>query len=550
MTDYPWYKSYDPGVPRSLEPYPRKTILDIILEAKNERPDYPMLIFQDREVTYREVETESDALAVAFAGMGVKKGDRIATLFLNCPQEYIVFFAAWKLGAITVPLNPLYTEFELEARLNDVSAETVVVLNLWYPMMKRFQKRTSVKNVIVAEFDDYTLPGKEKAASVLEPGDHWWMDLTRKYTGKKPPKLEVKPEDTAMILFSGGTTGTPKGVMESHHSLVMTGMQVAAWFDSVSIGWEEKFLVPLPLFHSFGIYASFGMALVQRNISVLIANPRDIKGMIETIKKHGITNMGAAPSLFISMIESPDLKKGDLKSIRMATSGAAPLMYETKKKFEEHISGRVTEGYALTESGMAMLTTPALGKWKEGSIGLPLPDTLVKIVDIDNPAVEVKPGESGEIVMKAPQLMQGYWNRPEETKEILRNGWLYTGDIGYMDGDGYIFLTSRKKDVIKCGGFQVWPREVEEILMAHPAVAEVCVGGIPDPRQMEAVKAWVVLKEGQSATPEELQKFCREKLTGYKVPKHFEFRKDLPKTFVGKVLRRLLQDEEKEKQAK
>jgi long-chain acyl-CoA synthetase len=550
MDEYLWYKSYDKGVPHSLEPYPRKTILGVIREAERERPDYPMLIFQDRKVSYREVEDESNALASALAAMGVRKGDRVAALFLNCPQNYILFFAVWKLGAIIVPLNPLYTEFELEARLNDVTADVAVVLNLWHGMVKRFQGRTSVKTVILTEFDDYTTPGKEKAASVIEQGDHWWLDLTRKYAGAKPPEVEVKPEDTAMILFSGGTTGTPKGVMESHHSLVITGLQVAAWFNAVSIGWDEMFLVPLPLFHSFGIYASFGMALVQHNVSVLVANPRDIKGMVETIKKYRITNTGAAPSMFISLLEYPELKLGDLKSLRMATSGAAPLMRETKEQLEKHISGRVAEGYALTESGMAMLTTPALGKWKEGSIGLPLPDTIIRIVDIDTATQDVKQGENGEIVIKAPQLMQGYWNRPEETKEILRDGWLFTGDIGYMDEDGYVFLTSRKKDVIKCGGFQVWPREVEEILMAHPAVAEVCVGGIPDPRQMEAVKAWIVLKEGQTSTPEELQKYCREKLTGYKVPRFIEFRKDLPKTFVGKVLRRLLQDEEKGKQEK
>jgi len=550
MTDYLWYKSYDPGVPHSLKPYPRKTILDVIAEAKNERPDYPMLIFQDRKVSYREVETESDALAAALAGIGVKKGDRVAALFLNCPQNYILFFAIWKLGAIVVPLNPLYTEFELERSLNDVTAEVVVVLNLWYGMVKKFQSRTGVKKVILTEFDDYTAPNKEKPASAVEHGDHWWLELTRKYAGVKPPEVEVKPEDTAMILFSGGTTGTPKGVMESHHSLVITGLQVAAWFNAVSIGWDEMFLVPLPLFHSFGIYASFGMALVQHNVSVLIANPRDIKGMVETIKKYKITNTGAAPSMFISLLEYPELKLGDLKSLRMATSGAAPLMRETKEELEKHISGRVAEGYALTESGMAMLTTPALGKWKEGSIGLPLPDTIIRIMDIESGLREAKQGEPGEIIIKAPQLMQGYWNRPEETKEILRDGWLYTGDIGYMDEDGYVFLTSRKKDVIKPGGFQVWPREVEEILMAHPAVAEVCVGGIPDRRQMEAVKAWIVLKEGQTVSPEELQKFCREKLTGYKVPRFIEFRKDLPKTFVGKVLRRVLQDEEKARQEK
>jgi long-chain acyl-CoA synthetase len=550
MDEYLWYKSYDKGVPHSLEPYPRKTILDVIREAGRERPDYPMLIFQDRKVSYREVENESDALAAALAGMGVRKGDRVAALFLNCPQNYILFFAVWKLGAIIVPLNPLYTEFELEARLKDVNAGVAVVLNLWYGMVKRFQGRTSVKTVILTEFDDYTTPDKEKSASVIEQGDHWWLDLTRKYAGAKPPEVEVKPEDTAMILFSGGTTGTPKGVMESHHSLVITGLQVAAWFNAVSIGWDEMFLVPLPLFHSFGIYASFGMALVQHNVSVLVANPRDIKGMVETIKKYKITNTGAAPSMFISLLEYPELKPGDLKSLRMATSGAAPLMRETKEQLEKHISGRVAEGYALTESGMAMLTTPALGKWKEGSIGLPLPDTIIRIVDIDTATRDVAQGENGEILIKAPQLMQGYWNRPEETKEILRDGWLYTGDIGYMDDEGYVFLTSRKKDVIKCGGFQVWPREIEEILMAHPAVAEACVGGIPDPRQMEAVKAWIVLKADQTVSPEELQIFCREKLTGYKVPRFIEFRKDLPKTFVGKVLRRLLQDEEISRQEK
>ena len=424
MAEYRWYKSYDPGVPRSLEPYPRKTIMDFIKEAEKERPDYPMLIFQDRKVSYHEVESDSDAMAAALADMGVKKGDRVAVLFLNCPQEYIIFFAAWKLGAIVVPLNPLYTEFELEARLNDIEAETAVVLNLWYPMVKRLQKKTNVKNVILTEFDDYTTPNKEKAATAVEPGDSWWCDLTRKYAGKKGPKVEVKPEDTALILFSGGTTGTPKGVMESHHSLVITGLQVEAWFREISLWWDEKFLVPLPLFHAFGIYDSFGMALVQHNISVLIANPRDIKGMVETIRNQKITNMGAAPTMFISMLEYPDLKMGDLKTIRMATSGAAPLMRETKDAFEKHISGRLTEGYALTESGMAMLTTPAKGKWKEGSIGLPLPDTLIRIVDIDTGTKEMPANEPGEITIKAPNLMQGYWKRPEETKEIIRDGWL------------------------------------------------------------------------------------------------------------------------------
>lgn len=545
MTDYRWYKSYDPGVPTTLEPYPRKTILAIVEEARLKRPDYPMLIFQDKEFSYRQIDAESNALAASLVSMGVKKGDRVAVLFLNCPQQYIIFFAAWKIGAIVVPINPLYTEFEIEARLNEVEAETAVVLNLWYALVKRIQKTTSVKNIIMAEFDDYTMPNKEQPAVPVDASDRWWLDTTRRYAGQAPPEIDLQPEDTALILFSGGTTGTPKGVMESHHSLVITGLQVEAWFREVSLWWDEKFLVPLPLFHVFGIYASFGMAMVQHNISVLVANPRDVKDILETVKKQKITNTGGAPTMFMSILEHPDLKMGDLKTLRMATSGAAPLMTETKEAFERHISGRLTEGYALTESGMAMLTTPAKGKWKEGSIGLPLPDVIVRIADIETGEKDMPANEPGEIVIKAPQLMQGYWKRPQETQEVLRDGWLYTGDIGYMDEDGYVFLTSRKKDVIKCSGFQVWPREVEEVLQQHPAVEEVCVGGIPDPRQMEAVKAWIILKEGKNATPEELQQFCRQKLTGYKVPRHIEFRKELPKTFVGKVLRRVLQDEEK-----
>ena len=271
---------------------------------------------------------------------------------------------------------------------------------------------------------------------------------------------------------------------------------------------------------------------------------------MDTIRGDKITCVSVTPTTLNAILNYPGLKPNDLRSLTRVGSGAAPLMSETKRQFEKLISGPIVEGYGLTESGIVGASFSVKGKWKQGSVGIPPTDVVVRIVDIDTGAKELKQGEIGEIIIKAPQLMQGYWNRPEETAETLRDGWLYTGDIGYLDEDCYLFLTSRKKDLIKCGGFQVWPREIEEILMMHPAIAEVCVGGIPDPRQVEAVKAWVVLKEGHQATQEELQQFCKEKLTGYKVPRFFEFRKDLPKTLVGKVLRRILQDEEKAKQSK
>ena len=280
---------------------------------------------------------------------------------------------------------------------------------------------------------------------------------------------------------------------------------------------------------------------------VLIQDPRDIKNIVDSIREYKIAGFSVTPTTLIAILNYRTLQPDDLRSLIRVGSGAAPLMAETKHQFEKLTSGPIIEGYGLTESRIVGTNFPFRGKWKQGSVGVPSVDVMVRIVDIETGTRELKTGEEGEITLKTLQLMQGYWNRPDETAETLRDGWLYTGDIGYMDEEGFLFLTSRKKDLIKCGGFQVWPREVEEILTMHPAIAEVCIAGIPDPRQVEAVKAWVVLKEGQKTTPEELQKFCRQKLTGYKVPRFIEFRQELPKTLVGKVLRRVLQEEEKTK---
>jgi long-chain acyl-CoA synthetase len=552
MKDYPWLKHYDDCVPHTLEPYPEITVLDVLTDALKQRPEHPVAIFQGRKVSHREVEEHSNALAVALIAGGVKKGDRVTCLFLNCPQSFIAFFAIWKAGAIVVPLNPLYTPFELERSIKDVEAEVAIVGSTYYQAVKSFQPRTKLRWVIASDVGTYAKsPMKNEGDSIkLENGDVWWTDLVAKHRGTPRPAIKVNTSDTAVILFSGGTTGTPKGVMGSHHSIIITAMVHRAWFKSVIVEWNDRALVPLPLFHSFGVYVSFGSYLMCHIPQVLIQNPRDIKNLVDTIRGDKITCVSLTPTTLNAILNYPGLKSDDLRSLKRVGSGAAPLMSETKHQFEKLISGPIVEGYGLTESGIVGASFSVKGKWKQRSVGIPPTDVVVRIMDIATGTKILKQGEIGEIIIKAPQLMQGYWNRPEETAETLRDGWLYTGDIGYLDEDCYLFLTSRKKDLIKCGGFQVWPREIEEILMMHPAIAEACVGGIPDPRQGEAVKSWVVLKGGYQATQEELQQFCREKLTGYKVPRFFEFRKDLPKTMVGKVLRRILQDEEKAKQLK
>jgi len=547
MKEYPWFKQYDPDVPRTLQPYPIFTPLDVFYDSLRQKPDYPMIIFRGREVSYKEVEEHSNALAAALVAWGVKKGDRVVSLFTNCPQSMIAFLGIWKAGAIAVPLNPLYTPFELQHSLDSVEPKVAIVGTDWYGMLKSLQLHTKLEWIVVSDLDTYINSSikREGESLRLEKGDSWWSDVVTKYSGKGRPAVEVRPSDTAVILFSGGTTGTPKGVMQSHHSIVITGIQHKTWYQSVVTEWEDKIAVVLPLFHSYGLYICFGSHLMNHAPQVLIPNPRDVKSIVDTIRDYKTAGISVVPTSLIAILNHPDLKPDDLRSLKNVGCGAAPLMMETKSQFERLISGRVVEGYGLTESGIVGANNPVKGQHKLGSAGIPLPDVVLRTVDVDTGTRELKPGEEGEVIIKAPQVMQGYWKRPEETAEALRNGWLYTGDIGYLDEDGYLFLTARKKDLIKSAGFQVWPREIEEVLSMHPAIAEVCVAGIPDRHRVEAVKAWVVLKQGVQVTEEELRDFCRQRLTGYKVPHFFEFRTELPKTTVGKVLRRALQEEER-----
>jgi len=557
LTEYRWLKSYDKDVPASLEPYPQKTHIDYLDEAVKERPDATMIFFEKRKMTYAEIQRLSDEFAAALHGRGVKKGDRVALIMPNCPQAIICRWGAWKAGASVVHLNPLYTEAEMEYAFKDCLAETVVVLSPYYNLVKKIQPRTCLKLVICTGIKEYlpTLLGllftlaKEKKEGhyvEIEKGDIWLQDLLKKYRGAKRPDVKVLPEDHALILFSGGTTGLPKGVIGTHHSQVITGLQFYHWFKKYIEPYWDAVAAVLPFFHAFGTYAVLATSVVAHLPISLIPNPRDLNDVIATIHRDKPAFFPAVPAMYISLLEHPAVKEGkvDFKSMKMCVSGAAPLLAETKRRFEELTGGRIVEGYGITEATMAGIVSPYEGKYKEKSIGLPLPDVVVRIGDLQTGEGDLPSGKEGEIIMKAPQLMAGYFNRTEETKEMLREGWLYTGDVGYMDDDGYVFITSRKKDLIKTSGFQVWPREIEEVISSHPAVAEVSVAGIPDARQGEAVKAWVVLEPGQTATPAEIKAWSREKLAAYKVPRFVEFRDKLPKTMVGKVLRRVLVEEE------
>ncbi len=568
MANHPWVKNYDQGVPESLMPYPDRTLLDYLSEAARQRPDFPVLLFKGAQVTLDELERLSNAFAAALIELGIRKGDRVALLLPNCPQFLIAQFGGWKAGAIICPLNPIYTERELEGPLVKNGAETIVTLTPFYSRIKSLQPRTALKRVIATNIKEYLPPflrilftlvkeKKEGHRIRLRKGDFRFGDLIRNHATASKPLIRVGPEDPAVILMSGGTTGIPKGTVGQHRSYVISGLQLHAWVSCLIEDWKDIMTLPLPLFH---VYANLGIqsvAFIGHNPMSLIPNPRDIKDILHTLSKVRPAFFISVPTLFIAILNHPHVRAGKVsfRSIKLCISGASALLAETKQAFEDITGGTIAEGYSLTEAMMACIVNPALGKKKTGSIGMPVPDVEVRIADPDSGDRILPTGEVGEILMRAPQLMAGYWQNEAETAMALHSHgegppWLHTGDLGYIDADGYIFIVDRKKDVIKPSGFQVWPRDVEEVIASHPAVAEVGVAGVPDDYQGEAVKAWIVLHPGKQATPEEIRLFCRRKLAAYKIPKHVEFRDSLPKTMVGKVLRRELAEEERAKMAK
>ncbi len=455
----------------------------------------------------------------------------------------------------SAPSTPPITEWELEHALNECQAETVIVLNPFYTKVKAIQPRTSVKRVIACHIKDF-LPSplsllftllKEKKEGYriqLAPGDQDFAALLQRFSAAPPPDLAIQPSDPAILLFSGGTTGRPKAVLASHRSLLISAMQLHAYARTVLSDWDDRLTLVMPLFHIYGNMA-MNTALLARWPMVAIPNPRDIDDLVATLRKEQPAVLHGVPTLFNALLAHPDVISGkiDFKSMKICYSAAAPLLLETKERFEKLTNGRLLDAYAMTETILAAVVCPVHLPYKPGSTGLPLPDVDLRIVDLETGLHDLPANTPGEVLIQAPQIMEGYWQRPEETAAMIRDGWVFTGDVGYLDEEGYLFLIDRKKDVIKPSGFQVWPREVEEVIAAHPSVQEVCVGRVTDELTSEAVKAWIVLKPGSQLDPDDLRDFCRQKLSGYKIPRHIEYRDALPKTMVGKHLRRLLVEE-------
>jgi long-chain acyl-CoA synthetase len=554
----PWLRRYDPGIPPTLAPYPDRTLVDVVRATAAQRPGHPALLFKGRRITYGELDRDSSALAAVLAAEGVRPGDRVALVLPNSPQFILAQFGIWKAGGVVVPINPTYTERELESPLCDTGAVMAICLTRFYHRLKSVQPRTAIRSVIATNIKDYFPPllsllftaFREKKSGDrirLEAGDRWFRSAVEDGRRRPAPDAPANLDGPAVILASGGTTGTPKGVVGTHRAYIQSGLQLRAWTGALCREWEDTILLPLPLFH---VYANLGvqaLAYVGRNPLALVPNPRDLDDVLKTIRQVKPVFFTAVPTLFAALLNHPAVRGGraDFSSIKISFSGAAALMAETKRRFEELTGGTIIEGYSLTEAMMAVLANPLLGQSKLGSIGMPLPDVDAQIVDPEKPGPPLPAGQVGELIIRAPQLMSGYWNNPSETSVALKAGpdgatWLYTGDLGYVDEDGYVFLVDRKKDLIKTSGFQVWPREIEEVVTSHPAVAEVGVAGVPDPLRGEIVKAWVVLRPGQQATSDEIRAWCRDRLAPYKVPATVEFRSDLPKTMVGKVLRRAL----------
>ena len=551
MDKKPWLKHYDEGVKQTLE-YPAEPLFYFLEESARKYPDRACTIFKGAEISYKEMNDLTDRIAAAITDLGIKKGDRVGIFMPNTPQFVMVYFGILKAGGVVVATNPLYTPPEIEHQASDAGIELMFVMSNFYKTIKKAQPNTKIKKMVVTNLKETLSPlirvlftvAKEKKGGHrvdLEDGDIWFQDLIAKYKPEDRKKIEVKPEDTAIFQYSGGTTGISKGAIAMHKNLVANTMQIMNWMPNLVEG-GEVLLMAIPLFHVYGMVAGMSFALGSGTTMVMVPNARDLKDVLDNIKKYKPTIFPGVPTLYNALNNHPDVVSGkyELSSIKACLSGSAPLMRETKERWEELSGGKLFEGYGLSEAPTATHCNPLIGENRTGSIGIPMSDVDCKIISLDDGKTSLAIGEIGELILSGPQVMKGYHNMPTETENTLRNGWLYTGDIARMDEDGYFYIVDRKKELIKPGGYQVWPREVEEALSANPKIIEAGVAGIPDPYRGETVKAWIVLKPGETMTLDEVKAWCKERLAAFKVPTHVEFRNELPKTTVGKILRREL----------
>jgi long-chain acyl-CoA synthetase len=556
MTEHRWFKSYDAEVPRHLD-YPDLDIHALVRRAADENPQAVAIRFMGLSLTYGRLMELVDRLATALHKRGLARGDRVVLLLPNCPQFVICFFALQRLGVTAVLANPLNVERELIFKFQDSGARALIALDLLSQRVNNVQKEVSLDLVVYTSVGDFlpfpknllypikrALDKKMPKVAIPQDGRTLMLkDLLKEPPA--PPRVAIDPAAMAVLIYSGGTTGVSKGIMLGHRALVANAMQAKAWG---SMGDDDSLLAVLPLFHGFGMSVCMNAPLAHGGKVILL--PRfDAREVCAAINAEKPTLFAGVPTMFIAIKELPDVDKYDLKSLRGIFVGAAPLPLAVMREFEERTGAALIEGYGLTEAVTAVACNPFRGQRKPGAIGIPFPDMEWKIVDLADGKTEAPVGQAGEIVLRGPDLMMGYLNQPEKTAETLKDGWLFTGDIGVMDEDGYVTLVDRKKDLVIVSGFNVFPSEIDEVLHQHPKVAEAVAVGLPHPTKGEYIKAYVVAKSGQSIAPQEIIAFCKENLSAYMVPREVEVRAELPKSMIGKVLRRNLREEEEKKWA-
>ncbi len=536
-----WLKHYDYFVPKSIR-YPEIPLYQILELTCVRYDDSVATIFFDQKMTYGQLRDQVRRFSAALRSMGVRKGDRVAIMLPNSPQFIISYYAVLEAGATVVNISPLHVERELEYEFNDSGSETLIYLDLFDARIQAVKDKTPLKRLIVSSITDYM----ESPAPPSVPKSHDTYHLKEVINEASPdlPVEDIDPrEDLAALQYTGGTTGLPKGVMLTHYNLVVNAFQCMFWAKEFVERGKDVYLDVIPFFHSYG--QTVGMNTAILNAAAMVLIPQfEINMMLQAIQKYRPNFFPGVPTLYVAILNHPDALKYGVDKIRLCNSGSAPLPVEVHRKFSRISGGIFAEGYGLSEASPVTHSNPIIGMKKVGSIGIPFPDTEAKIVDVETGEQELGFNEPGELIIRGPQVMKGYWNKPEETAQTLRDGWLYTGDICTVDEDGYFYVVDRKKDMIIAGGFNIYPREVDEVLFEHPKVQEAVTVGIPDEYRGETVKCYVVLKPGEQATEEEIIAWCRERLAAYKVPRMVEFRESLPKSMVGKVLRRALREEE------
>jgi long-chain acyl-CoA synthetase len=555
----PWTKSYDKGVPASIK-YEELCLHEMLARTASQYPDRMALNFQGYVVSYKKLSEMVDRFASCLAAFGIKKGDAVAILLPNMIPTVVAYFAAHKLGGIVVMNNPMYSDRELEHQFNDSGSKVLITIDLLSNRMIDLRPKTKIKQIIYTSLGDYLpfpknllfplVAKKQKLAADVKPANdvYKWKECLAN-NAPNPPQVKVTFDDVALYQYTGGTTGVSKGVILTHSNLSKNVQQNEAWFPMFKRGSDKTSLGALPFFHVFGMTCAMNFTILMGWGNILVPKPQP-EPLLEAINKYKPSFAALVPTMYIGMLSHPNMKNTDMTSLEGCFSGSAPLPVEVIHDFEKVTGSVIVEGFGMTETSPVTHNNPFQGVRKIGSIGLPIADTEVRIVDLETGEKDMPVGEAGEMIIRGPQVTKGYLNKPEETTNLLRNGYCYTGDIAKMDEDGYFYIVDRKKDMIISGGYNVYPRDIDEIFYEHPKVLEACTIGIPDAKRGENAKVFIVLKEGENATQEELIAYAKTKLAIYKVPTEIEFRKELPKSLVGKILRKELKAEETAKRKK